>query len=89
MSLSGVYGDQQMVAADMLMEYSLGITSKDTAKADVRKARILLEEMKGKLEMMLVRAVEGIEDAERIEEALKRCEILEKYLYGRMEDCIN
>ena len=86
MNIAGVFGDLQMVAADILMENSLGISGRDTIEADVRRAKVMLEEASGELEMMLIRVREGSGSSERIGQAVERCTVLEKYIRARLAD---
>lgn len=86
MSIDQVYGGLSLEAADLLMEYRLGISGNDTAEMDILRARNLLSESSGLMNALLVRAGEGFDVDEELLSTGKRCTILEKYILARDAD---
>lgn len=86
MSIDSVYGDRSMEAGELLMELCLGVSNCETAEEDIRRARLILFDESGRLESLLVRTEEGFDTESELEETLKKCTVLEKYIMARSED---
>lgn len=88
MSIDKVYGSLSMEAADLLMQHRLSIAGNESAETDIRRAKNLLSESSGWMDAILVKAQEGFDVDEELNDAGRRCTILEKYIIARDADMI-